>query len=676
MKKYLLLLCLLGCSLVTLAQQTVSGVANTYAPVSAIASGNVITIGANSGAAHSWAVGDYVLVAQMTGNTDVFAGHYDYAKVTAVSGSNITVTPLSGNTTLSTRYDPTGEKVQLVWVPYSATGFIVTSTLTPLAWNGNVGGIVSLLTPGSVSLGGNIDASCKGFRPSDTNLLTGNNIYYAGGPGGTYTGGGASGGSYGAIGYTSGWDNYIPAIPSTYKGGTPGLMSGNGESTKGGAGGGAGVGAAGGGGGGGWNGGGGGGGASPSKGGCGGQGNKAPGGVGSIAGVGGTSGTDGGSVAYQASGGGGGGTYAGGGGGGSGTFGSAGVSNGGQAGELGGAGGSTGQYGSGGGGAGGNGVETYSTYALLAPGGAAYTRPQSGYINFLNTTNPRILMGAPSSLSSVGGGIVLIQASTLNSNGYTITADGCNGAQAQPTNIQYADGGAGGGNIILDVMNVNTALSVSAKGGNGGNGVDITGNYMNGGAGGGGGGAIWVYSASSSNNINSTATAPTVPNVTFNIAGGTGGIAHDIASFKQPNFGADGGCGGAGIVYASPFSLVPFCSPPSYTATATAATCTGSTANSNGTITLTGFATGARYQYSLGSTFGTGIPATIAAVPSGGVITNTLANPATAQVYTVRVYDPADDTCFTDKQVTLNPTTCSVPCTSPNCITTINVVIK
>ncbi len=110
---------------------------------------------------------------------------------------------------------------------------------------------------------------------------------------------------------------------------------------------------------------------------------------------------------------------------------------------------------------------------------------------------------------------------------------------------------------------------------------------------------------------------------------------------------------------------VTITAPPAYTAGTTAVTCTGLTANSDGKITLSGFAAGNTYQYSVGGTFdaATAIPATATAIPTGGMIASTLANPATTQTYTVRVFSSA--TCFTDATVTLSNVNCAATCTPP-----------
>ncbi|MFN8338863.1 MAG: hypothetical protein U0T36_07565 [Saprospiraceae bacterium] len=90
--KNISLMTIIICGIVSLGQSqiNVSGIVNAYYPVSAI-SGNTITVGTRTGATHTLAVGDKVLLIQMTGNTAANGGKFEYANVTAVSGSNVTV---------------------------------------------------------------------------------------------------------------------------------------------------------------------------------------------------------------------------------------------------------------------------------------------------------------------------------------------------------------------------------------------------------------------------------------------------------------------------------------------------------------------------------------------------------------------------------------------------------
>ena len=99
---------------------------------------------------------------------------------------------------------------------------------------------------------------------------------------------------------------------------------------------------------------------------------------------------------------------------------------------------------------------------------------------------------------------------------------------------------------------------------------------------------------------------------------------------------------------------------PTATAAATNATCAGPTSNDDGKITLSGFGTTDRYDYTTGSTYtGTDTYATATAIPTGGVIVNNLPNPAVSQAYTVRIFNSTG--CYVDRTITLTKVTCNCP---------------
>jgi len=84
-----------------------------------------------------------------------------------------------------------------------------------------------------------------------------------------------------------------------------------------------------------------------------------------------------------------------------------------------------------------------------------------------------------------------------------------NGGDCDQTNTTYStstgcsgSGGGGGGSIILVSLNAVPAITVSAKGGNGGDAVRSAGSAPFGGGGGGGGGIVVIVAPSSSANIN------------------------------------------------------------------------------------------------------------------------------------------------------------------------------
>ena len=106
---------------------------------------------------------------------------------------------------------------------------------------------------------------------------------------------------------------------------------------------------------------------------------------------------------------------------------------------------------------------------------------------------------------------------------------------------------------------------------------------------------------------------------------------------------------------------------PTPVASATSPTCGSSGALSNGSIKLTNFATGDKYDFTTGSTYtGSQEYATATAIPTNGVITTTLPNPSSDQVYTIRIFGAS---CYQDVQTTLKPVYCPVPCVQPTAVT-------
>ncbi|MBN8826022.1 MAG: DUF11 domain-containing protein [Spirosoma sp.] len=113
------------------------------------------------------------------------------------------------------------------------------------------------------------------------------------------------------------------------------------------------------------------------------------------------------------------------------------------------------------------------------------------------------------------------------------------------------------------------------------------------------------------------------------------------------------------------FSCCPFIveedTLPTFKAVSVPVTCIGNVAQANGKIVLSQFRTGYTYQYSPGSSFNAAASLSGVAkpIPSDGVIVANLANPATVQLYTVRVYNGSG--CYSDLTVALLPTTCGCP---------------
>ena len=198
---------------ITIGVANTPTVVNTYAPVTNI-SGTTITIGASTGFAHTFAVGNKVLIAQMTGSVGVNGGKFEFADVTAVSGNSITLSMLLKSYSFAT------EKVQLIWVPYDPISITTLANILAQPWNGTTGGIVCVWTEGTLTLGGAVVADETGFKGSEA---IGAHIWGEG----VYGGGGAGNGGGGGYGANT---SNASGVPADYDGG------GGGGSTKGGGG--------------------------------------------------------------------------------------------------------------------------------------------------------------------------------------------------------------------------------------------------------------------------------------------------------------------------------------------------------------------------------------------------------------------------------------------------------
>lgn len=145
--------------------QNISGVVNTYTPVSDI-NCNVLTVESATG----FNAGDKVLIIQMKGaevdltNSPAFgtvvsyneAGNYEFAVIATVIGTTVVL-----ESSLLNAYNPAG-LVQMISVPVYSNA-TVTSTLTCAPWNGSSGGVIVIEATGSLNLNADIDASNRGF---------------------------------------------------------------------------------------------------------------------------------------------------------------------------------------------------------------------------------------------------------------------------------------------------------------------------------------------------------------------------------------------------------------------------------------------------------------------------------------------------------------------------------
>lgn len=149
---------------------------NAYAKVTAI-SGKTLTLSNINQSYHTFVAGEGVLLIQMkdnvigsnTANTSAFgtiagiasAGAYEAATIASVSGTSMTLTTNPVNT-----YNTgTNGSVQVVsFNLLSATNYTLSSAVTGVAWNGNVGGVVAFQVGGTLTLSNSVSADGIGFR--------------------------------------------------------------------------------------------------------------------------------------------------------------------------------------------------------------------------------------------------------------------------------------------------------------------------------------------------------------------------------------------------------------------------------------------------------------------------------------------------------------------------------
>jgi gliding motility-associated-like protein len=149
----------------SLSAQSISGVINSYAAVTAV-TGNSATLNAIG----PFQVGDKVLIIQMKGatitttNTPAFgaitalgnAGNFEFATISSTNGNTVT---FSSN--LCKTYTPSG-KVQLVRVAVYSN-VTIAGAVTAQPWNGSTGGIVAIEATNSITFNANINVSGQGF---------------------------------------------------------------------------------------------------------------------------------------------------------------------------------------------------------------------------------------------------------------------------------------------------------------------------------------------------------------------------------------------------------------------------------------------------------------------------------------------------------------------------------
>ena len=152
-------------------------IVNGYAKVNSI-SGTTLNISNANLSGGAFTVGKKVMLIQMqdnviganTANNLTFgniagissAGMYEFLTVTSVSGSTIT---LSSSPVNSFSFNA-NSSVQVVTVQdFNTTAdYTTTSSITALPWDGNIGGVIAIEIPGTLTLANPITADARGFR--------------------------------------------------------------------------------------------------------------------------------------------------------------------------------------------------------------------------------------------------------------------------------------------------------------------------------------------------------------------------------------------------------------------------------------------------------------------------------------------------------------------------------
>ncbi|GIV43202.1 MAG: hypothetical protein KatS3mg035_0325 [Bacteroidia bacterium] len=269
MRRTVTFICLI--ILISCISELKSQIVNGYAQVTNI-SGTTLTIGVANETNDAFDVGDKIIIMQMQDNvigtntadnasfgnlsSIASAGLYEVARIIARSGSNITVDKIDNTYNINAN-----SRVQIItFRRLGAPDYTTTGNITGLAWNGDIGGVIAIEVPGTLTLNHSINANGIGFRggsrsnnwdtpagcrntPYRNNNANygrkGEGIYrntnanynYArgkiltgGGGGNDHNGGGGGGGnfSYGGQG-GGGWNGGSPCAAGTDAGGLGGI---------------------------------------------------------------------------------------------------------------------------------------------------------------------------------------------------------------------------------------------------------------------------------------------------------------------------------------------------------------------------------------------------------------------------------------------------------------------
>ncbi len=175
MKSICLLIYLIAGFSIGFAQTNISGIINTYTPVTSISSASCqTTVGVVD--TSKFRIGTKVMIIQMKGATSRLtadstfgnllnynnAGNYEFSYVVNRTASTVILSPGLGRTyTIS-------DLVQLITVPVYIDAR-VNGVLTCSSWNGLTGGVLTMEVTNNLTVDSSINASGKGFRGATLN---------------------------------------------------------------------------------------------------------------------------------------------------------------------------------------------------------------------------------------------------------------------------------------------------------------------------------------------------------------------------------------------------------------------------------------------------------------------------------------------------------------------------
>jgi hypothetical protein len=195
----------------------ISGTINTYAACTGTSGQTVLTTTLSAGA------GDQVLVHQSQHATA--AGTWEIVKIVSDAGATLNLEKALVNS-----YS-TG--AQAVLIP-QYTGGDISGAVTGTAWNGTVGGIIALMSNGSLTVSGSLSANAIGFRggvsinsPPSTGQQGEGNLAAGGTLSTSANGSGGGGGADASPDTTPGGGGNGASGSAGGNGGTGGLLTGN-----------------------------------------------------------------------------------------------------------------------------------------------------------------------------------------------------------------------------------------------------------------------------------------------------------------------------------------------------------------------------------------------------------------------------------------------------------------